>query len=100
VIFALQRPVSRKAPTNLLVNKRVWPKVVTSCPSGSIKQQTWDQLAFGLRAGAHPKICHHDDIPVMTVTDSGILVGCLEDVYSKKQTGSDILIAVTLRSRQ
>jgi hypothetical protein len=35
----------------------------------------------------------------MTATNSGILVGCLEDVYSKEQTGSDILIAVTLRQR-
>jgi hypothetical protein len=37
--------------------------------------------------------CPGGPLGLMTVTDSGILVGCSEDVYSKEQTGSDILIA-------
>jgi hypothetical protein len=31
--------------------------------------------------------------------NGGTWVGCWQDIYSKEQTGSDILVAVTLRQR-
>jgi hypothetical protein len=36
---------------------------------------------------------------IQSGSDNGTRAGCLEDIRSKKRTGSDILIAVTLRQR-